>query len=379
MPTDPSIIELSREEFYQKVWTTPMVHLAKELGTRSMILSNICVRYQIPKPSSGYWVKKQLGKASPQSELPPISDPGMQTIKISSHPRVIEEEEPIPQEFQKLIEAEKKPENEIIPVKRLSSSHTWVSVTQQVLHQQEPGLHNLLYLPFRGAECCLDVAVSRSGIPRAMRILDTLMKAFKKREFPVTIVPGDRCHLTRVTILGETLSIKLREKTNRVERELTFEEIHQGKTINMVWDRWKYIPTGRFELQASRSFSKDLFWRDNEDLLLEDKMNVILVDLIKLAGKKRTWQIEYERREIIRKEEECRRNEEEKRRQEERERYEALLKNVDWWHRSQQIRAYIQAVSDVEIQKTGQIHPGSDVDRWINWATRQADRLDPLM
>jgi hypothetical protein len=48
-----------------------MTRVAAELGTTTGRLSSLLRRAGIPTPSSGYWIKKEFGKAVPQPPLPP--------------------------------------------------------------------------------------------------------------------------------------------------------------------------------------------------------------------------------------------------------------------------------------------------------------------
>lgn len=61
-------------------------------------------------------------------------------------------------------------------------------------------------------------------------------------------------------------------------------------------------------------------------------------------------------------------------RKEEEARIEELYNEVTDWHMAEYIRAYIKAVKD----KHGDITPGSELDKWTVWASKQADRLDSL-
>ncbi len=44
------------------------------------------------------------------------------------------------------------------------------------------------------------------------------------------------------------------------------------------------------------------------------------------------------------------------------------------WNKSQQIRAYIGEVRKVHKK----IDPNSEIGKWLEWANKQADRMDPL-
>ncbi len=53
--------KMTRKELYDKVWTTPMIKLAKEYGISDKGLAKVCDNYQIPKPYRGYWERLQNG------------------------------------------------------------------------------------------------------------------------------------------------------------------------------------------------------------------------------------------------------------------------------------------------------------------------------
>jgi hypothetical protein len=61
----------TRQELFDRIWSTPMSHVAAELGTTAGRLSSLIRRAGIPTPPSGYWIKKEFGKAEPQPPLPP--------------------------------------------------------------------------------------------------------------------------------------------------------------------------------------------------------------------------------------------------------------------------------------------------------------------
>jgi hypothetical protein len=52
---------MTREEFYEKVWQTPMTKLAAHYGLSDNGLRKICRNLQIPTPYTGYWAKKNEG------------------------------------------------------------------------------------------------------------------------------------------------------------------------------------------------------------------------------------------------------------------------------------------------------------------------------
>ncbi len=45
--------KITREELYQRVWTTPFVKLGQELGYSYVEMVRICASLKVPRPSGG--------------------------------------------------------------------------------------------------------------------------------------------------------------------------------------------------------------------------------------------------------------------------------------------------------------------------------------
>src|SRR4051812_11405207 len=61
-PKFPDVVEMTREELYQHVWTTPIHLLAAELGLSDVGLSKTCVQMEVPRPGRGYWARLDAGE-----------------------------------------------------------------------------------------------------------------------------------------------------------------------------------------------------------------------------------------------------------------------------------------------------------------------------
>jgi hypothetical protein len=66
---DKSWRRITRAELYAKVWSEPIVKIAKEFGISDRGLAKTCKRLEVPVPPRGYWAKLQAGKEV--SKLPP--------------------------------------------------------------------------------------------------------------------------------------------------------------------------------------------------------------------------------------------------------------------------------------------------------------------
>ena len=76
------IINLTRAELYERVWSTPMQKLAKEFGLSDVGLAKLCRRDEIPLPGRGYWARIQFGQHPRHATLLALKEPRMDTIRI---------------------------------------------------------------------------------------------------------------------------------------------------------------------------------------------------------------------------------------------------------------------------------------------------------
>src|SRR5476649_1059212 len=65
--------QLTREQLYEKVWTTPTTQVAAELGISDVALAKRCKKLNVPKPSLGYWAKVEAGQKP--EKVPLLSAP----------------------------------------------------------------------------------------------------------------------------------------------------------------------------------------------------------------------------------------------------------------------------------------------------------------
>jgi len=61
---------ISREELYELIWSNPMTKAAAQFKVSNTYLARICSLLHVPKPPRGYWAKRAVGKAPPQTPLP---------------------------------------------------------------------------------------------------------------------------------------------------------------------------------------------------------------------------------------------------------------------------------------------------------------------
>jgi len=54
--------KITRDDLYEKVWTKPMVEIAKEYEVSDKAIAKICDKLNVPVPGVGYWQKLEAGE-----------------------------------------------------------------------------------------------------------------------------------------------------------------------------------------------------------------------------------------------------------------------------------------------------------------------------
>ncbi len=389
---DDQTIRFTREELYEKVWSKPMSSLAKEWGISNVGLAKICRRYNIPRPGLGHWARKQHGYNPFQPPLPQLEGKVIIEIQPVEKQNRIFDLKQVQGAVQKAA-FEKEMESQVSVPKVLIDPHPWVAKTEKSLRTAKPDIRGILRASGPGT---LSTVVGPNSVDRAMRIFDTLIKALEKREMKVkveeTAIQGSQYYSygrnfaqgkTLVFVLGEWVEIGLEEHANRMDHELTQKEKDEQRKYGSPLYRptYDFFPNGRLVLRIKNIHSRKVrhTWSDTAGKRLENLLNSFIVGLTNAAVDIRASRLERERE--AREREERRRiaEEEERRRRQEEQRFKILEEQVANWHRSQKIRRYVEAVQKLAMWKYNSIEPGSSLDAWIKWATRQANRLDPLI
>lgn len=371
-------IFLKREELYKMVWSEPVSKLARGYGLSDRGLGKICKRLEIPVPGRGYWQMKKKGlkmTAPPLQPTKKLNATGTYIHKTSKPRREAKEDN----ETCELITAEKMPENKITVPPSLDSPHPLIAMTRRSLIGAKVDARGLKKPRARG---CLDIHVGQDSIDRAMLIMDTLVKALETRGFNISVnkVPP---FFTSVSVMDEVIKFALIEDLDRTERKLTAAQIKEKEKHPWMYSRqvYDYSPNGILSLiiRNDDALNHRKTWSDGKKQRLEECLNSFVGGLIKTAIAIKHLRVERERRDREWQEERRKREEAERIWQEEQEKMKALDREIAAWQRSQQIRSYIDAVKKCGIQKYGEIKPESKLQQWLTWATKQADRLDPLI
>lgn len=231
------------------------------------------------------------------------------------------------------------------------------------------------------AKSALPVKFGPANIDRAVRILDALIKGLELRNHRIETEGEEGSRKMTAVVANEKIPIAFDEEVAKEVRELTAREKQEQQRNPWRYrdPQYRYFPSGKLSLRID--VERYLFsglrrrWTDSEQRpRIEKCLGAFVEQLETIAGL-----IKEDRRK--REEDERKRREwEELRHQklqlihEEEERVKTLDAQVDNWHRSQRIRHFVQAVRE----NRGEIDPDSELGRWLDWSSKQADRWDPL-
>jgi hypothetical protein len=205
----------------------------------------------------------------------------------------------------------------------------------------------------------LDIDTTHKTFPRALRIIDTLIKILRDRGHDIEIKYGK----TIAVIYGQEIEIKLREK-NRVVDE------PRGK-----YDSRNLEPTGilSFIIEYGHYHQKTI--NDGQDLL-ETKLETIISKLEALGELKREEHIKNEEWRRQREEEQRIENEIREKKEKELEDFKLIFQRAFRLHHSNIIRGYISSVES-GAKANGELT--DELRTWMNWARGKVDWYDPLV
>lgn len=349
---------VTRKELYDLVWSTPVIHIAKEYGFSDNGLRKICKKYNIPLPNSGYWSKLKFNKKVVKTKLPKQNDDPQISLE-NKNAKLNTGNHPLSKlALIKTTIQESTDLNLTVP-DNLSKPHKYTQATKEYHKQlkavrRRGGWHNSV-----DKTNVLNIKVSENLYARALRFMDTLIKLVEKRGHQVTIDS-----VTRVVIKKQSYSIRVIEKHKRVKSK-----------SNYSWDTFDLEPTGNMCLKIDNAYPQKE-WSDGKSKSLEDRLIDILAwlemkaeDDIQAAIEREIWS---------KKIQEERKIQEELQRQKDEEfaKIEELFQSATRLHKAQHLRNFIKEFEEYAIKLN--TLDGSKKE-WIKWAREKADWYDPFI
>ena len=373
---------ISRSELHDLVWKEPLTKIAPRLGLLPRELASVCDEFEIPRPKSGYWSLHARDNAPAPTPLPRPDD-GSTPVEFPDYERkpksntVSSAHFVTDEDLKELIRFEESPENKITtPQKLRRHCHPVIASTKKSLSSSGSDKYGRLRTPPRSQTPVFNVIVFKQSSPRAIGILNAIVKAIVDRGYAIELDPSDRHVPNKVwlRVLGARVCLRLMEKSKRVAR--TVDEIRESGDSSV----FRYEPTGSFELEIGEKdtgFNK-VKLADRKTDVLEDRLNEVLIEIYQMVQTQRNRQAD----EISQ-----RRLEAEKRKElqklervaaEEQERIDYLDRLVNNWTRSKRIIEFVEHARGLIDERELSSEGLEENRQFLDWAINYANSIDPF-
>lgn len=383
MATYESMI-IKREELYKEVWSMPMATLAKKYNISDVGLAKICKKMEIPRPGRGFWAKATNGAHMQMQPLQSLSAKGKAHVMLS---RAMQMQAQMDRnsEIIKVVEFEKQPKNHIEIAEKPKKLHPLVAETKRLMLESVIKNGRLTLAP-----TCLDVRVSKSTLPRAVLIMDAIVKAAEERGFTVAVEVSDGKNATfaasgkdRVFFYLEEAIESVPHVETRAEKKerLRLERIPYMDRIKESQDFYASIPGSDYYPKKILSLRFDHYypqciqrsWTDGKLQRVENCLNNFFISLQKIMDYERDWRLRREREEREEREAEERQRIHEEKLRAEKAKIKCLKTELEGWETGHRIRAYLAAV------RASGHDTGIEQAEFLAWAERYANHLDPTV
>ncbi|WP_439882193.1 hypothetical protein ACSX1A_03315 [Pontibacter sp. MBLB2868] len=347
-------IVLKRQDLYVQVWSEPMTTLSQKCGISDYELRKICKRMGIPLPKAGHWQKIRNGKTVLPTPLP-SSHSGEQEVNLNkeAQKKASEAEHLSPVALLQK-EIEKDLQHVLHVPARLTNPDKLIAAVKADMEQKSWTYRSTGLLS--SSLDFIDIRVSKSNLSRALRIMDTFIKALQARGHKLEVSSWG----TSAIMGSEKFEVSIREKLKRSK------EIRPGEY------NYDYTPTGVLILKTGRYWNLKE-WQDGK-VPLEQKLSSILAHLELVTKQEEEKKIIREKEYAVRLEKERIQKETEALKVKELLKFKKLLKEAKRWLKAQMLREYIAAVKQ-QSKVSGT--PSKELEDWLKWAQNKLNWFDP--
>lgn len=361
-----TFVSFTVEELFEKVWQTPMVKLAHEIGVSDVAVAKACRKAGIPLPGRGHWAKSE--KQRQRKPKPP-------QVEGNVRFQVLDRDNSLAATGTDL-------NSPIVPRKieapyQLSEPHALVS---QWLKSAKTSKVKDGYLNYAGKRV-LNVMISPTLIERCAILFDALIKEGEVEGCSWKINAEGK---TIAIVNGETMAVRLIE---RLDKHPTPPPPPPKRRPGAPWEpnfmslrspQFEWTSTGEltFQIEARMDYGERKNWKDTKTAPLEKKLSSILAGLSSASVSIKVLREKEEARNREWAEDERRRLERAHATETQRHLRLSVVKHTERWERAVRLRAFIKAVED--RLKIAPIADQEMANPWIDWARKQADLLDPL-
>ena len=247
---------------------------------------------------------------------------------------------------------------------------------------------------------CLDIHVSPACLDRALRIMDTVLKALAERNLRFEITDTARYdenwrridnrteppNMTRVLVEQEWIGFGntegwsfVRPPMPKQPKGLSERELERWVFLNKP--RAEKVPNGRLALALKTVESRDRLqtatvFREHRGRNVEDCLNRFVAQLYIMADTMKRERVEAEQRKVAAAEEAQRRYEEQQRQWRDKQRLQDFQAKIQNWRLAKDLREFVE--ESYRTVTAGECTFSPAYDETLKWALEYADRIDPI-
>jgi hypothetical protein len=345
-------MQISRRDPYNRVWSTPMSKLARELDISDVGLAKACRRHNIPWPSRGYWAKLAAGKTSPKPTLPSAK---IDTVELDAARHRIAET-PKVEIDRASIKAARAAQG--VAIEGVAAA------TFERLTNAKPSADGFVTC---GSSRVIACSLSPATVERACRVLDAIERAMPAAG--ARFAHNQEAKRVEVDVGGERLGIGIAENYTRTET------VEVDPTYSWMKTRtFAYHFTGELRLTIAGDFAGRKSWADGKRSRLEEKVEGIIAGLA--GGAQAVVLRRAEREDQRRRWAEAAREAEiaQERQRRLRNFSDQLCKEAAAWHRYCEVKAYVEHLQSQII--ASEVLPEQS-RKWLKLAAHLASLTDP--
>jgi hypothetical protein len=363
-----------RDELYKKVWEQPLLKVAEEFGVSAVALGKTCKKLSVPVPGRGHWAKLAHGKQG--AKKPPL--PKLDKVPVifrspvaPKRPAISDQNDP---DFAAVDQLLSSGALNPAPIDPSARPHPLIRHTQSLLRSRSRKDEHGILLPREASG--LDVKVSEGTFERALQVLAQVLAVLERQGYTVEVSEQGR---TGALIDGQTVAFGIEEPIHKV--------VMQKARVPNPTDRWDYDeivtqePNGKLVLIIHSStwgkYEQRTRWSDAKVQRIENLVPDFVAGLMRMAIAIRRQDEARKQREADEQKRIQERAQLQKDIQEEEKKLEQFNKWVDEWERAERLRRFIVAYAEKSRSWSAEKQP--QYQAWIEWATRQADRIDPFV
>lgn len=345
-------VTLTRKELYDLVWSVSMVSLTRMYRITSSSLRKTCTKMEIPIPKAGHWEKLKWGKQVAIEKLNETYTGESSVILIVKN----DQDEEVGTSPLEILRNKIEKDTRLslkVPLKLTDPDKLIVAARDSLNSKAHKDYHNGM---LSTAHEELSIKVSPEFVSRALRFMDTLIKALKARGHRVYIRNWETC----ASIFDEEFIISFKEKTKRVPPR------------NKIGSS-DFEPTGLLYFKATRiSYHKD--WID-KTMKLEDQLSSIIAGM-EIEAERRKKEKEFHQKQWEERDaQEQKEKKDEQQKDKEVEDFRELLREAKLWGQITTLRDYADAIEAKAIANNNR---SEALKEWLKSVRRQAQLYDPI-